>query len=141
MIKALLSLVALTGLLAMTGCTAPVEGDEVTEVEAGDVSEEEAEAVGEAEQAIFKTVTLACSITYPSLFNPNAQLVNNSSTTVSDDATITIVVHHLGGAPDRTVISTPGVFIAASGGQLLVPLTYSGALDAVSCTASARWEI
>ncbi|WP_437718029.1 hypothetical protein WMF45_17430 [Sorangium sp. So ce448] len=86
-----------------------------------------------------KTVNLSCSITFPSIFNPNAAIKNTSLFGVPDTAKITFTVTHYYGDPGPYTRSVTGPL--AKGQTKLVPLSHPGALDAYGCTAKATWTI
>lgn len=129
MIKKLLALVAMMGLSATTGCMAPVEAEEI-EGEAA-----EAEAVGEAEEAL--GTTLSCTIDWNLLFQPRAKITNNSPLAVPFDGVINFTVTHFGGYSNFNG-SEDGPL--AKNATMFVPLSYGWELEANTCTASATWD-
>ncbi|WP_437590450.1 hypothetical protein [Sorangium sp. So ce1000] len=142
-----LLLCTLISSFSLVGCIAePLDGDG-----ADDGAIDDAEVVGEGAEAIIgpggddgggtvtKTVNLSCSITYPSIFNVNAAIKNTSLFAVPDSAKITFTVTHYYGSPGPYTSSFTGPL--AKGQTKLVPLSYSGALDAYGCTAKATWTI
>lgn len=132
MIKKLLALVAMMGLSATTGCMAPVESDEISD----EATEEE--AVGEAEEALWRTVTLGCSLNFSQPFIPVATITNNSSYNVPDVAVITVKVYHFDGYP----ITTDTTFgpLDRFDSMTFTPDDQYG-LWADYCTASAKWNL
>ncbi|WP_437986497.1 hypothetical protein [Sorangium sp. So ce117] len=142
-----LLLCSLISSFSLIGCIAePLDGDSADEG-----ASDAAEVVGEGAEAIIgpggddgggpvtKTVNLSCSITFPSIFNPNAAIKNTSLFGVPEDAKITFTVTHYYGDPGPYTRSVTGPL--AKGQTKLVPLSHPGALDAYGCTAKATWTI
>ncbi|HSO00208.1 MAG TPA: hypothetical protein VLS89_18075 [Candidatus Nanopelagicales bacterium] len=132
MSKTLISLVAMMGLFATTGCMAPVEAEEISAEMA------EAEDVGEAEGAItdgplWKPVTLSCSIDWSILFQPRAKITNNTVYEISEPVKYT--VSHYYGLPAFNGTTSSDL---APGGTVYVTLAHAAALEAMSCTASSK---
>ncbi|WP_437682352.1 hypothetical protein [Sorangium sp. So ce131] len=140
-----LLLCSLLSSFTFVGCIGePLDGD----LETDDASDA-VEAVGEGAEAIIgpggeegggtitRKVNLSCEITYPSIFNPHAEIKNTSSEAVPDYAKITLTVTHYYGSPGPYSRTFYGPL--AKGAKKLVPLSHPGALDAYGCTAKATW--
>lgn len=153
---------ALPCVLLATACDDPDQEAELAALDDIDASDElAAEEAAEAEEAagspleqgidVVKdrpdtakgVVSLCCSITFPSIFNPNVRL----STLASEGCSVS------GGVPSGALISytvthyfgSPGPFVGSSSGPIannstkLIPLSHTGSLDAMACTAFAAW--
>ncbi|WP_437979108.1 hypothetical protein WMF11_24295 [Sorangium sp. So ce295] len=88
---------------------------------------------------ITRNVPLACSITYPSMFNVTASIKNTSIYAIPDYAKLSYTVTHYYGSPAPFYGSTTGPL--AKGATKNVSLSHQGALDAYGCSAKASWTI
>ncbi|WAS92578.1 hypothetical protein [Nannocystis punicea] len=119
------------------------EEAEAAEAAAGGLADQDIDALTDRPDPAKGFATLCCDITFPTIFNPNARLSTLASegcsigTNIPSGALIQYTVTHYFGSPAPFIGNTSGPL--ANNSTKLIPLSHTGSLDALDCSAFAVW--